>query len=47
MLATQSALAPHEHLLKLMALMPGICQTVIQARGDLDRDKARIVKMTL
>ena len=40
----KETLAPHEHLLKLMDLMPGICQAVIQARGDLDGDKASIVK---
>ncbi|KAK2094204.1 hypothetical protein P7K49_027942, partial [Saguinus oedipus] len=42
LLGTQADLAPHEHLLKLMDLMLRICQAVIQARGDLDEDKASI-----
>lgn len=44
---TQPDLSPLEHLLKLIDLLPCICQTVTQARGDLDEDKGSIVKMSL
>lgn len=44
---TQPDLSPPEHLLKLIDLMPCICQTVIQARGDLGEDRGSIVKMSL
>lgn len=46
-LAHTADLAPLEHLLKLIDLLPHICQAVIQAGGDLDGGKASIVKMTL
>lgn len=44
---TQPDLSPPEHLLKRIDLMPCICQTVIQARGDLEADRGSIVKMSL
>lgn len=44
--AVKETLVPQEHLLKLMDLLHGICQAVIQARGDLDGDKASIVQTT-
>lgn len=44
---TQPDLSPPEQLSKLIDLMPCICQTVIQARGDLEADRGSIVKMSL
>lgn len=45
--ALSAGRASPEHLLKLMDVMPDICQAVIQARGDLDGDKASIVRTAL